>query len=116
MGEVDEPQHAVDHRVAERYQPVHGALGDARYHQPPELGAGEAGGVGIGPAGEGVVGVDLLGDERPQPDDDDPDGDHTQEREEAVDPGLGRPGAGRPASDHWICPTDRHIRRCGGCG
>jgi len=70
VGEVDEPQHAVDHRVAEGDQAVHGTLGESGDQEALELVAGETPGVRVPPAGEGVLGVDLLPDEGQYPDHD----------------------------------------------
>ena len=70
VGEVDEPQHAVDHRVTEGDQAVHRTLGEPGDQETLELVAGEAPGVRVPPTGKNVVGVDLLPDEGQHPDHD----------------------------------------------
>ena len=86
MGEVDETQYAVDHRVAQGDEPVHRTLRKARHEQALELVSGEAHGIGVAPSGERVVRGELLCQERKDPDDDQPDQEDPDEREEPVDP------------------------------
>ena len=71
VGEVDEAEHAVDHRVAECDQAVERALRQPRDNQTLELVPAESARAGIGPLGEEVVGIELLRNESDKADGDD---------------------------------------------
>ena len=99
VGEVDEAEHAVDHRVAQGDEAVHRALGEAGNEQALELVTREAPGARVAPPGERVVSVELLPDEGQQSDDDHGDQEDPYECEKAIDGhkplrGLRRGGMG----------------------
>jgi len=86
MGEVNESEDAIDHRISEGDESIHCALAEPGHDKTLELGPAEfRGGLAVvGPTCKGVIGIDLLGDERQQTTDDQPDEQNAQEQEEPI--------------------------------